>query len=93
MELLRAIKLGHHYYQKTFFIREKSVGFRDLKIHIIYNRYCLNIGQMIDDGIKGCRILETKTITLENDLGEEFVERTRKRTSANCTMVSQEVRG
>ena len=45
---------------------------------------------MIDDGIKGCRILETKTITLENDLGEEFVERTRKRTSANCTMVSQE---
>ena len=50
---------------------------------------------MIDDGIKGCRILETKTITLENDLGEEFVERTRKRTSANCTMVSHliEVRG
>ena len=43
---------------------------------------------MIDDGIKGCRIFQTKTITLENDLGEEFVERTRKRTSANCTMVS-----
>ena len=43
---------------------------------------------MIDDGIKGCRIFETKTITLENDMGEEFVERTRKRTSANCTMVS-----
>ena len=43
---------------------------------------------MIDDGIKGCRIFETKTITLENDLGEEFVERTRKQTSANCTMVS-----